>query len=61
MGLRSMATGKLNEMSGSDKLKSTHINDGAKAWNMALRTIKNCKSIYSAKKEINKFVKTLPV
>ena len=51
----------LNEISGSDRLKSTYINDGAKAWNLTPQVIKDCKSLYMAKKEIKKFVKTLPV
>ena len=61
IGLRSGATGKLNEVSGSDNLKACYINDGAKAWNKTPSIIKNCKSLFSAKIEIKKFVKTLPV
>ena len=60
-GLRSGASGKLNEVSGSEKLKSSYINDGAKAWNLTPAVIKNCKSLFSAKVEIKKIVKTLPV
>ena len=59
IGLRSGATGKMNEVSGSDNLKASYINDGAKAWNKAPTVIKNCKSLYSAK--IEKKLKTLPV
>ena len=60
ISLRSGATGKLNEVSGSNNLKASH-NDGAKGWNKTPIVIKNCKSLYSAKIEIKKFVKTLPV
>ena len=49
IGLRSGATGKLNEVSGFDKLKASYVNDGAKAWNHTPLVIKNCKSLYSAK------------
>ena len=58
---RSMVSGKLTESRGSDALKSTFINDGIKAWNLAPDVIKNCNSLFSAKKEIKKFVKTLPI
>ena len=61
IGLRLGATGKLNEVSGSDNLKACYINDGAKAWNKTPSIIKNCKSLFSAKIEIKKFVMTLPV
>ena len=61
IGLRSGATGKLNEVCGSNNLKACYINDGAKAWNKTPSIIKNCKSLFSAKIEIKKFVKTLPV
>ena len=65
IGLRSGATGKLNEVCGSNNLKACYINDGAKAWNKTKNktpsAIKNSKSLYSAKIEIKKFVKTLPV
>ena len=56
-----MVSGKLTEIRGSDALKSTFINDGIKAWNLAPDAIKNCNSLFSAKKEIKKFVMTLPV
>ena len=39
----------------------TFINDGIKAWNKAPDAIKNCNSLFSAKREIKKFVKTLQI
>ena len=35
--------------------------DATKAWNLAPEIIKTCKKIWSAQKEIKKFVKTLPI
>ena len=61
IGLRSGATGKLNEVSCSNKLKASYFNYGSKAWNQTPPVIKNCKSLYLAKIEIKKFVKTIPV
>ena len=58
---RSMVSGKLTEIRGSDALKYTFINDGIKSWNLAPDAIKNCNSLFSSKKEIKKFVMTLPV
>ena len=45
----------------TDIRKSTFLNDGIKLWNSAPVEIKNCKSLYSAKKHINTFVKSLPI
>ena len=61
MGSRSKTNGIINECFGSEKLKSTFINDGIKAWNLAPESIKGCKNLISAKKEIRVFVSSLPV
>ena len=37
------------------------INDATKAWNMIPDDIKMCKSLWSAKKAIKNFAKTLPI
>ena len=58
---RSATNGNLMELGTSNMAKQTFINDSARVWNRAPQTIKNCTSLYSAKKEIKKFVKTLPV
>ena len=61
MESRSMANGGLLEVNDCANLKATFINDGAKAWKTIPANIKNCESLYMAKKEIKKFVKTLPL
>ena len=61
---RSVSSNKLPETSGSSKkqkTKSSLMSDGKKLWNSAPSPIPLYTSTYSAKKEINKFVKTLPV
>ena len=58
---RSASNGNLVEQGNSKLAKQTFINDSARVWNRAPLSIKLCPSIYSAKKEIKKFVKTLPV
>ena len=44
----------------SEKSTCTFINDATRAWNKAPTTIKNCKSLFSAKKAIKSYVMTLP-
>ena len=58
---RSITTGRLIEQGISEKSKATFINDATRAWNRAPEEIKTCKSLYSAKKAIKKFITTLPV
>ena len=41
--------------------QNTFNNDATKAWNSAPESIKACKTIWSAKNKIKKFVKTLPI
>ena len=45
----------------SQKLQSTFYSDAAGMWNMALDSVKNSKTLYSAKREIKKFILTLPI
>ena len=45
----------------SAKAQSTFYSDAASLWNNASETIKNAKSLYSVKKEIKKFIVTLPI
>ena len=40
--------------------KKTFLNDAAHLWNSTPNSIKDSKSLYSAKKEIKTFVKSLP-
>ena len=60
-GSRSVSNGKLMEDGRSDKAKATFINDATRAWNKVPANIRECTSLYSAKKAITTFVKTLPV
>ena len=39
----------------------TFINDAAKIWNNAPSDIKECKSIYAAKKQIKIYIQSLPI
>ena len=43
------------------KLQSTFYSDAAGMWNMAPDSVKNSKTLYSAKREIKKFILTLPI
>ena len=58
---RAISAGKLVEYGTSQNAKSTYYNDGVKIWNRAPNTIKNCVTIWAAKKAIKLFVKTLPL
>ena len=40
---------------------STFMNDAARLWNIAPQKLKECKNIYSVKKEIKKFVGSFPL
>ena len=52
---------KLVEGGSTCLAKTTFYNDATKAWNSAPESIKACKTIWSAKNKIKKFVKTLPI
>ena len=58
---RSATNGNLKELETSILAKITFMNDSAPLWNRAPNSIKNSTSLYSAEKEIKKFVRTLPV
>ena len=58
---RAIMKGNLVEKGVIKVTKNTFLNDAKKAWNKAPESLKSCKTIWSAKKEIQKFVKTLPV
>ena len=58
---RAVTSGKLKEIGLSITAKNTFYNDGVKAWNRIPENIKNCKTIWTAKKAIKIFVKTLPM
>ena len=58
---RSAFKGNLLETGASHKALKTFINDSTRVWNRAPQKIKMCKSLYSAKKEIKIFIKSLPI
>ena len=58
---RAVTNGNLVEEGVTIASKNTFYNDAIKAWNIAPLAIKSCKSIWSAKSEIKKYVKTLPI
>ena len=41
--------------------ESTFMNDAARIWNLAPQTLKDCKNIYSVKREIKNYIVTLPL
>ena len=59
--MRSITNEELPVQSFSELSKNTFINDGIKAWNLAPSQIKICTSYASAKNEIKKFVKSIPI
>ena len=59
--MRSITNEVLPTQSFSELSKKTFINDGIKAWNKAPAKIKDCITYASAKNEIKKFVKTIPI
>ena len=58
---RATTFGKLIEKGFSNLTKDTSINDATRLWNIAPNQIKQSTSVYSAKKSIKDFVKTLPM
>ena len=59
--MRSITNEVLPVKSFSERSKNTFINDGIVAWNQAPVKIKECNSFVTAKNEIKKFVRTLPI
>ena len=58
---RSNTRGDLVIHGKSENCNSAFINDASKLWNKAPMIIKDCKTINSAKREIKKFVTSLPL
>ena len=52
---------KIPETAKSKTTQSSFNNDAKKLWNKIPQNIKDCSSLYMAKKAIRQFVKTLPV
>ena len=58
---RFRSDGNLKEIGKSIVMQSTFLNDATKAWNLAPQLIKMSKSVFTAKKNIKQFVKSLPI
>ena len=58
---RSVTNGDLLEEGSTIIALNTYQNDATRIWNKAPISIKSSLSLYLAKKEIKKFVKTLPI
>ena len=58
---RAVTNGDLVEVGKTDLVKCSFISDASKAWNNTPTDIKECTSIWTAKKAIKKFVKKLPI
>ena len=52
---------KLTEKRTTVVSSKTFLNDAIKLWNLASNDIKNCETLYAAKKAIKSFAKTLPI
>ena len=61
MSSRSSSRGDLQVKGKTELRQSSFVNDAANNWNTAPNIIKQSKSLFSAKKEIKKFVQTLPI
>ena len=58
---RARTSGRIIEYSKSVVKNKTFKNDAIKVWNQAPVEIKSCKTLFAAKKAINKFVFSIPV
>ena len=58
---RVVTKGHLMEFGKSDLMQSTFLSDASKAWKNCPLEIKNFVTLWSAKKAIKKFAKTLPI
>ena len=60
MNTRARSSGQLIESRVTSRSEKTFTNDAIHIWNQAPRAIKNCTSLYSARKSIKTFVASLP-
>ena len=58
---RSIQKDSLLVIGKGQKLQSTFYSDAASLWNKAPECIKNAKTLYTVKKEIKKFVLSIPI
>ena len=59
--LNTISNGDVLEMGKTDLVQSTYLSDSSKAWNKVPQVIKDCNSIWAAKKAIKLFVADLPI
>ena len=58
---RSVANGDLKEFGKTEIVHSTFLSDASKVWNNCPTEIKDCDTLWKAKKTIKSFVETLPI
>ena len=58
---RAITRGDVIQTASSNLSQATFLNDAFKIWNKAPRQLKTCKLLFSVKKEIRNYVKTLPL
>ena len=58
---RAVTHGDLIEIGKSELVQSTYVSDTCKAWNKVPQSIKDCKTLWAAKKAIKRFVADLPI
>ena len=58
---RSVTNGDVLEFGKTELVQSTYLSDTCKAWNIVPQNIKDCKTIWAAKKAIKSFVADLPI
>ena len=58
---RSITNGDVIVSGKSELVQSTYLSDTCRAWNKVPNVIKECKTIWSAKKNIKTFVANLPI
>ena len=58
---RAITNGDMVEFGKSDLVKSSFLSDASKAWNKTPMEIKECNTLWSARKAIKSFVKQLPI
>ena len=59
--IRAVTNGDLKELGKTTLVQSTFISDASKVWNKCPNSIKECDSLWKAKKTIKTFVQTLPI
>ena len=58
---RAVATGNLKEFGKTSLVQSTFLSDASKVWNKCPNSIKECDTVWKAKKSIRTFVQSLPI